>query len=253
MPGKEIEGLEHEAAHHLSMWQEALVGVEVVLLHASPVYYGLGVPKGDGSAVILIPGFLASDVYLVELYAFLSRIGYKPYYSGMGVNECPNLLMQRGLGRTMEQALYDTERRVHVIGHSLGGVIARSIAGKHPDEVASVITLGSPLRGTVMHPKLLEAVEIVREQILANNGKSVLPSCYTGRCACSFLSTLRRRLPNTVTETAIYTRTDGLVDWRYTVTGDPEKDFEVAGTHVGLAFNPVAYGIIADRLALARD
>jgi len=236
------------------MWQEALVGVEVVLLHASPVYYGLGVPKGDGSAVILIPGFLASDVYLVELYAWLSRIGYRPYYSGMGVNnECPNLLMERGLGRTIERALYETERRIHVIGHSLGGVIARSIAGKHPEEVATVITLGSPLRGTVMHPKLLEAVEIVRRQILENNGKSVLPSCYTGRCACSFLSTLRRKLPSTITETAIYTKTDGLVDWRYCVTGDPEKDFEVAGTHVGLAFNPVAYGIIADRLAAARD
>jgi hypothetical protein len=42
------------------MWQEALVGVELLLLHATPVYYGIGVPHGDGSGVILIPGFLAS-------------------------------------------------------------------------------------------------------------------------------------------------------------------------------------------------
>jgi len=54
-----------------------------------------------------------------------------------------------------------------------------------------------------------------------------------------------------VDETAIYTRTDGLVDWRYFVTGNPERDFEVTGTHVGLAFNPAVYGIIAQRLAVS--
>jgi hypothetical protein len=31
-----------------------------------------------------------------------------------------------------------------------------------------------------------------------------------------------------------------------------EKDFEVPGTHIGLAFNASAYSIIARRLALAR-
>jgi hypothetical protein len=48
---------------------------------------------------------------------------------------------------------------------------------------------------------------------------------------------------------AIYTRTDAIVDWTYCVTGDPEIDIEVPGTHVGLVINPSAYTVIARRLA----
>ena len=52
-------------------------------------------------------------------------------------------------------------------------------------------------------------------------------------------------------QTAIYTRDDGIVDWRYCMTRDPEADFEVPGTHIGMAFNPSAYTIVAERLAKA--
>jgi hypothetical protein len=54
-------------------------------------------------------------------------------------------------------------------------------------------------------------------------------------------------------ETAIYTLDDGVVDSRYCRTGNPEKDFEVPGTHVGLAFNASVYKIIAERLSLASN
>jgi hypothetical protein len=54
-------------------------------------------------------------------------------------------------------------------------------------------------------------------------------------------------------QTAIYTRHDGIVDWRYCMTGDPEVDFEVPGTHIGMAFNPLAYTILAERLAKAHS
>ena len=118
-------------ANTSSVWTEALIGAEILLLHATPVYYGLGVPRGDGSAVIIIPGFLGTDLYLTELHAWLQRIGYRPYFSGIGINaECPNLLIQRRLNQTIEKALYETERKIHLIGHSLGGVIARSVAGE---------------------------------------------------------------------------------------------------------------------------
>jgi hypothetical protein len=53
-------------------------------------------------------------------------------------------------------------------------------------------------------------------------------------------------------QTAIYTRDDGIADWRYCRTGDPNSDFEVGGTHIGMVFNPSAYNIIAARLAEAQ-
>jgi hypothetical protein len=33
------------------------------------------------------------------------------------------------------------------------------------------------------------------------------------------------------------------------MTGNPDFDFEVPGTHIGMAFNPAAYAIVAERLA----
>ncbi|HXK04132.1 MAG TPA: alpha/beta fold hydrolase [Verrucomicrobiae bacterium] len=232
------------------MWQEALVGVELLLLHATPVYYGLGIPHGDGSGVVLIPGFLASDIYLMEMYAWLKRIGYRPYYSGIGMNaDCPNLLISRRLNETIDQARRETGGKLHLVGHSLGGIIARSVAGSRPEEIASVITLAAPFRGTAMHPRVQEMVNLVRSRILHNNEKKVLPDCYTSRCTCSFLDHLRKNMPSGVAETAIYTRTDGLVDWRFCLTEDPDNDFEVTGTHLGLAFNPSIYRIVAHRLA----
>ncbi|HTP36710.1 MAG TPA: hypothetical protein VMJ75_31255 [Candidatus Acidoferrales bacterium] len=232
------------------MWQEALVGVELLLLHATPVYYGLGIPHGNGSGVVLIPGFLASDIYLMEMYAWLKRIGYRPYYSGIGMNaDCPNLLISRRLNETIDQAHRETSGKLHLIGHSLGGIIARSVAGSRAEEIASVITLAAPFRGTAMHPRVQEMVNLVRSQILHNHEKKVLPDCYTSRCTCSFLDHLRKNMPSGVAETAIYTRTDGLVDWRFCLTENPDNDFEVTGTHLGLAFNPSIYRIIAHRLA----
>src|SRR5512146_548739 len=51
----------------ISIWKEAFFGAELLLLHASPVYYGFGVPPGDGSGVVVIPGFLGTDEYLQHL------------------------------------------------------------------------------------------------------------------------------------------------------------------------------------------
>jgi len=38
-----------ETAAAVPMWQEALCGVEMLLLRAAPVYYGIGAPRGDGT------------------------------------------------------------------------------------------------------------------------------------------------------------------------------------------------------------
>ena len=243
----------HNQAADTTFWTEALFGAEVLLLHATPVYFGIGVPRGDGSAVVIIPGFLGTDLYLTELHAWLRRIGYRPYFSGIGINaECPNLLIQRHLNQTIETARAETGRKIHLIGHSLGGVIARSAAGQRPRDVASVITLASPIRGTVTNRTVFHAAEAVRLRILQEHGRGVLPDCYTGRCTCNFLDSLRRRVPQGMLETAIYTRHDGVVDWRYCRTMDPEIDVEVPGTHIGMAFNPAAYAVVAERLARAQ-
>ncbi len=242
-----------QRAMKLPLWKEALAAGELLGLHRSPVFYGRGVPRGDGSAVILVPGFLLPDAYLGEMRWWLNRLGYKAYASGVGLNaDCPNLLMQRCLSATLERALEAAApRKAHLIGHSLGGVMARSLAAQRPQDVASVITLASPFRGTSAHRVVLRAVAAVRRRVLGKHAGEVLPECYTGGCGCAFVQGLRAGLPAGVGQTAIYTRQDGVVDWRYCVTGDARVDCEVRGSHMGLAFNPAVYAMVARRLAEA--
>jgi pimeloyl-ACP methyl ester carboxylesterase len=231
-------------------WHESLFSIDLLMLHAAPVYYGIGVPHGDGSAVIMIPGFMHGDVYLVFMYAWLKRLGYRPYYSGIDLNaECPDLLIKHHLNELVHQAREESGRKVHLIGHSLGGVIARSLATQRPAAIASIITLGSPFPGVVLHGRILRETEVVRRFIQSQHGGTVRAECYTELCKCDFMRSLRRGIPSRLSQTAIFTKNDGLIDWRSCRTGDREIDVEVGGTHAGLAFNTNAYATIACRLA----
>jgi triacylglycerol lipase len=236
----------------LVRWHESLYGIDLLMLHAAPVYYGIGVPHGDGSAVVMIPGFMHNDTYLIIMYAWLKRLGYRPYYSGIDLNaECPDLLIKKHLNKLVNEARAETGRRVHLIGHSLGGIIARSLAAQRPNAIASVITLGSPFPPVVLHHAILRETEVVRLYIQSRHGDTVPAECYTERCKCDFMRSLRKGIPARVSQTAIFTRDDGVLDWRSCRTGNCEIDVEVHGTHAGLAFNASVYSTIACRLAPA--
>ena len=227
---------------------EPLALLELATLRLSPVYYGMGVPAGDGTAVVIVPGFLGMDLTLFELHAWLARIGYHPYFSGMGfAADCPNLMAQQ-LAETIDRAYTETGHRVHLVGHSLGGIFARSAAVRMPDRIASVTTLGSPFRGLVAHGLVLSLGNLVRRRI-RRQYRNPPEGCATSRCSCAFGRSLGRKWPRSVAQTAIYTRDDGIVDWRYCLTGDPSVDVEVGGTHLGLIFNSNTYLHIAERLA----
>ena len=238
----------------LPLWREAFVGYEWLSLRASAVYRGIDVPPGDGSAVVVIPGFLGSDSYLRSLHSWLQRIGYRPYMSAIGRNaQCPNLLLDR-LFDTIEGAYDDTGGKVHLIGHSLGGVLARAAAVLQPGRTASVIVMASPFRGVRAPPLIVRTAALVRRRVLAQGkNQSAPPECYSGFCTCDALNALRRPFPAAVPQVAIYTKRDGVVDWRLCINDDPKTDIEVSGTHVGLVFNSKVYRHIADRLAASQS
>jgi hypothetical protein len=66
---------EFQASTSLPLWREAFLGVDWISLRMSPVYRGIGIPRGDQSAVVVIPGFMGSDQYLGDMNAWLRRIG----------------------------------------------------------------------------------------------------------------------------------------------------------------------------------
>ena len=234
------------------IWLEALFPVDWLCLHASPVYYGFGVPRGHGEPVIVVPGFLGSDRYLTEMHLWLRRIGYHPYFSGIGRNvDCPELLTQRLL-MTVRQAHNETHQKVTIIGHSLGGMLARAVAHREPELVKQVITLGSPFRSLRAHPIILSAANLVRSNIVgARRGRrEVKQSCYTPDCSCSFVRTLTDEEPDDLyRRTAIYSKVDGVVDWRSCIEDDVALNHEVTATHIGMAFNPDVYRTVGNLLA----
>jgi len=231
------------------IWREAFLALDWVALRASAVYRGAGIPHGDGEPVILIPGFLGMDPYLAEMHAWLKRIGYRSYMSGIGQNaDCPNVLAQR-LEVTVDEAFLDTHQRAHLVGHSLGGIIARVAAVRYPERVAQVITLGSPVNAVRTHPFVLTAARFVRGRILWRHGSDVHSNCYTGKCDCSFLEHVRQEIPPSVMHASIYTKSDGIVDWRSCLEHNGSPNIEVRGTHIGLAFNADVYRNLAVLLA----
>ena len=237
------------------IWMEALVPLEWVALHASPVYYGFGVPHGHGEPVVVVPGFLGSDRYLTEMVLWLRRIGYKPYFSGIGRNvDCPELLTQRLL-ITVEQAFSDTQQPVTIIGHSLGGMLARATGHRAPTMVKQVITMGSPFRAVKAHPIVLSAANLVRSNIVRERShrREVTNTCFTPECTCGFVTTMKRDAETddhgTFERAAIFSKCDGVVDWRSCMEDDEVLNREVSSTHIGMAFNPDVYRTVANLLA----
>ncbi|NJL72660.1 MAG: alpha/beta fold hydrolase, partial [Candidatus Competibacteraceae bacterium] len=194
--------LEEEAEDwSLPLWRETLLGVDWLKLHASKVFYGLGVPRGDGAAVVLVPGFLGHDIYLAELYGWLWRMGYTPYMSRIGHHaDCPNILIGHLL-KTVRRAHKKTGRPVHLVGHSLGGVLSLGAAAMAPGLVGKVITLGSPIRGPKVHPWVLRQANLVRQRIYRNKhqrpkDKPFMRDCFTYHCACGFSCKTREEIPD---------------------------------------------------------
>jgi pimeloyl-ACP methyl ester carboxylesterase len=230
-----------------------MFGLDWLALRASPVYFGCGVPVGHGEPVVLVPGFLGDDVYLTEMYGWLARIGYKPYFSRVGrMADCPDHLTN-SLLETVKKAYNETGQKVRIVGHSMGGMIGRSIALNYPEYVEMVVSLASPFSGEVRaHPSLIAATDALRRS-RGTIGRNLKPSCFSGHCTCAFVKNMVNPDPFQVAHYSIYSRYDGVVEWESCVEENPELNDEVNCTHIGMAFHPGVYRALGRRLASTRN
>ena len=107
-----------------------------------------GWPHGDGHPVLVMPGFLAGPPSTELLRNVLRQLGYRVYDWGLGYNMGYRASMKEALPARLHHIRERTDgRRVSIIGWSAGGIYARELARAFPDDVRSVITLGSPFRG----------------------------------------------------------------------------------------------------------
>jgi pimeloyl-ACP methyl ester carboxylesterase len=191
---------------------------------------------GDGHPVLLLPGFLASDLSTRPLRGFLRDLGYWAHRWNLG----RNLGLDDDLEGRMAERLAEVHERhgkkVSLVGWSLGGVYARALANRHPERVRSVISLGSPFAADTKGNNSWRLYEWITDQRLDE-----VPE--------ERLAQVRATPP--VPTTSIFSRTDGIAAWRCSLQQEEAgaESIEVPGSHLGLGFNPLVLYAIADRLA----
>lgn len=194
-------------------------------------------PRGTGQAVMVLPGFMASDRGNQPLIRFLNSMGYNALGWGQGQNRGQQNFSEDSLRERMTRMMLESRGKITLVGHSLGGLYAREIAKQQPDVVEQVITLGSPFeegRDTGSHAsQLYQRMNPNRQE---EEQQLDAPQLST---------------PPPVPTTAIYTRADGVVNWKTSIQRgnfDHVHNIEVLGSHIGLNMNPGVWYWILKKL-----
>ena len=96
-------------------------------------------PRGDGHPVLVLPGLSASDISTRPLRAYLKAQGYAVHGWKLGPNRGPRPGVEAAMDARLAELAERYQRKVSLIGWSLGGVFAREIARRTPELVRQVI------------------------------------------------------------------------------------------------------------------
>jgi pimeloyl-ACP methyl ester carboxylesterase len=237
------------------VWREYRFGLEMRALLRDERF--LEPPEAAQSrAVMLIPGFLTGDQSLRMLGSWLKRSGHRTRRAGMRLNvDCSEAAVTR-LEQCLERFCMEQGEPAFIVGQSRGGTFARVLAVRRPDLVGGIVTLGSP----TVAPLAVHPLVWVQGAALATLGSIGVPgiakhSCVTGNCCNQFAHDLRADFPSKIRFVSVYSRSDGIVDWRACL--DPAaRHVEVDSTHCGMSVHGEVFDIIEralrPRLALRR-
>jgi predicted alpha/beta hydrolase family esterase len=184
----------------------------------------------DRRPVMVFPGLGANDLSTWPLRQFLIRRGNPAVGWGFGVNRGGPEDKLDACAQRLARAVERKGSPFHLIGWSLGGIIARELARDFPELCASVTTFGTPVIGGPRHSR---------------PGAS-FPEAELARIEREIAD--RNLRPITVPVTAICSRNDGIVDWRACVDHDTPhaRNIEVSSTHIGMGIDPDVWQAVAE-------
>lgn len=181
--------------------------------------------------VLLLPPFLASDLFTGPFRRRLRRCGHDAVGWGLGPNWGPTPRILAGLRARLTQLRAAAGAPVTLIGISLGGILARDLAHDRPAEVRQVITLASPF--ALPTASTIEPLFHLAAPFYADG-----------------FDPARQALPLPVPSLAIYTRDDGIVAWESCHSAEADAaNAEVGGPHMAICRNADALRLVARRLA----
>jgi hypothetical protein len=210
------------------------VGEFGLLIAALPL--GQLLPVGDGHPVLVLPGLLADDGSTWTLRRILRDLGYRAHGWRLGRNLGPTAATVTGL----QNRLLDLHSRygaaVSLIGWSLGGIYARTLARTAPTAVRQVITLGSPIH--LAHQRQSRAGRAYNRYAHLHVVPRKLPPESDGE-------------PLPMPTTSIYSRYDGIVAWQACLDAPSPRaeNIAVRSSHLGFGHHPAVIWAVADRLA----
>jgi triacylglycerol lipase len=202
-----------------------------------------------GEPVLLVPGFLAGDYTLAWMGRHLRDLGHRTYRTGIVANAGCLDAGTQALEQRIEQIAERRERKVAIVGHSLGGMMARGLAARRPDLVSGIVTMGSPMLAPgAAHELLLAQVGLLRRLQRLGLSRLMGEDCTSGACAMRMWEESRLPMSPELPFIAIYSKRDGIADWRACI--DPAGQArEVRTSHVGMALDPAVIEIVAEALA----
>jgi triacylglycerol lipase len=236
--------------HVPPLWRETRLGFEAAQLLRSPIWRGVGVAPGEGRPVLLVPGFMAGDGTLATMARWLRANGYWTHRAGIRANVgCSQDACER-IEERLEALATRTGSKVAIVGQSRGGVLARAVATRRPDLVSGIVALGAPTVGMLrVHPLVLLQVGFVGALGTGRVPGLFRMSCLRGACCEPFRADLLEAFPPDVRYVCVYSRSDGIVDWRACLDGAAEELVEIRASHCGMAVNVEAYEQVARALA----
>ena len=186
-------------------------------------------PRGDGHPVLVLPGLLYGDAHTALLRTYLTRCGFDPHGWGRGINTGHWRALEDAVLPAIERLSDRHGRAVSVVGASMGGLFARAAAATLPGRVRCVVTLASSARPPSTSNHIWPMYELTTGQ---PRDTLVVP-------------------PPPVPSTSVFSRSDGLGDWRTCLQpeGPLSENVEVASSHMGMLWHPQALRVVADRLA----
>jgi pimeloyl-ACP methyl ester carboxylesterase len=200
--------------------------------------YSQRTPRRGDEPVLLVPGFMAGDATLQLMGRALRGEGLRTYRSRIRANIGCTLDAATLLEMRLESIAARRGSRVRIVGHSLGGMLARGVAARRPALVSGIVTMGSPVLAPAAHHVTLSvSVDVLVRLSRAGVRRVMAEDCVAGSCARQSFDEARAPLAEGTDFTAIYSRRDGIVDWRACI--DPSAEaVEVNASHVGMALDP---------------
>lgn len=196
--------------------------------------------QGDGHPVMVLPGVLGNDMSMTILSQRIEAQGYKVYGWEAGMNLGPSEETAQHLEKHLAKIYAENgNRKVSLVGYSLGGVYARELARKHPDMVRDVITLSSPyaMKGSNGWPD--DRVRAINKHFQPTQDKR-------GEELQAEIASLPQ-----VRSTSVYSENDWIVDKESAIgpKTDRSENLPVNSGHVALPYDNGAAALVLDRLA----